>query len=126
MLYQVDLNPDTAFEAVSEMIAERIQEVELRAFAWDLYTGVMEYRNELDEHIQRVAQNWKISRMAATDRSVIRLGAYELLKTETPHSVVIDEAIELAKKFGNAQSSQFVNGILDQLVPPNRRSSTGD
>ena len=123
MLFQVDLNPDMEIDSTREMIADRLKDVELRTFAWELYTGVMEYRGELDDQIQQVAENWKISRMAATDRSVLRLGAYELLKTETPYGVVIDEAVELAKKFGNAQSSQFVNGILDKLVPPERRSN---
>ena len=118
MLYQLDLNPDIDAETIREMISERVQDVSLRQFAWELVAGVMEFRGELDEQIQKVAQNWRISRMAATDRSVLRLGSYELLKTETPRGVVIDEAIELAKKFGNAQSSQFVNGVLDQLSAP--------
>ena len=115
MLYQVDLNPDIDAEALREMIAERLQETSLREFAWSLFSGVMEHRGELDDAIQNVAQNWKINRMAVTDRSVLRLGAFELLKTDTPRGVVIDEAIELSKKFGDAQSPQFVNGILDQF-----------
>ena len=122
MLYQVDLNPDTEVSTVREMIAERLSDAQLSEFAWTLFAGVMEYRVMLDEKIQAVAQNWRLNRMAATDRAVLRLGAYELLKTETPHRVVIDEAIELAKKFGDAQSSQFVNGVLDRLVPDERRN----
>ena len=117
MLYQTDLNPDIGMDSIREMIAERMKDPDLRTFAWSLFGGVMECRAELDERIQAVAQNWRISRMAATDRSVLRLGAFELLKTNTPPRVVIDEAIELAKKFGNAQSAQFVNGVLDQLIP---------
>lgn len=122
MLYQVDLNPDTDLGAVREMIADRIKDHQLVEFAWKLFTGVMENRVELDLKIQSVAENWKLSRMAATDRAVLRLGAYELIKTDVPHRVVIDEAIELAKKFGDAQSSQFVNGILDRIVPSERRT----
>ncbi len=71
----------------------------------------------LDRRIVAVAENWALDRMAPTDRNVLRLAAYELLFTDTPPKVAIDEAIELARKFGTAQSSQFVNGILDQLVP---------
>lgn len=121
MLYQVDLNPDADGRMIRDMIAERLSDEILRGFAWDLFQGTMEHRAELDEKIQTIAEKWRLERMAATDRSIIRLGAYELLKTKTPHRVVIDEAIQLAKKFGNKQSSQFVNGILDRLVPQESR-----
>ena len=67
------------------------------------------------------AENWTMARMAPTDRNALRLGAFELLFTETPHRVVIDETIELARRFGTAQSPQFVNGILDKLIPPEKR-----
>lgn len=77
----------------------------------------MEHRSAIDERITTIAVNWKLSRMAITDRNCLRLGAFELLYTDTPHRVVIDEALELAKKFGNAQSGSFVNGILDKLIP---------
>jgi N utilization substance protein B len=121
MLYQTDLNPDVDGRMVREMIADRLEDSALQNFAWGLFAGVMEHRAALDERIQQVAENWKLSRMAATDRAVIRLGAFELLHTSVPLRVVIDEAVELAKKFGASQSSQFVNGILDRLVPAERR-----
>ena len=124
MLYQIDVNPDVDARAVREMIGEQIPEVELRAFAWGLFAGVREWRAQLDARIEAVAENWTLTRMAPTDRNAIRIGAFELLHTDTPHRVVIDEAIELARKFGAAQSSQFVNGILDRLVPDERK--TGD
>ncbi len=66
--------------------------------------------------IEQAAENWSLNRMAATDRNILRLGAYEILHTDTPDRVAIDEAVELAKRFGSAQSAQFVNGILDQLM----------
>lgn len=96
----------------------------LREFAWQLFAGVMEFRPQLDEQIQAVAHNWKLSRMAATDRNCLRQGAFELLHTDTPHRVVIDECLELAKKFGSDQSAQFVNGVLDKLVPPSKRNES--
>lgn len=117
MLYQVDLNPDITAGEVRRMIEEHGRNQTVRTFAWKLFTGVMEYKKQLDEEIVRVAENWSIERMAVTDRNILRLGAYELLHTETPSSVVLDEAIELAREFGSAQSSQFVNGILDKLIP---------
>lgn len=126
MLFQVDLNPDIDGQTVRQMINERLRDDDLRQFTWSLFAGVMECRAELDERIQAIADNWKLYRMAATDRNCLRIGAFELLHTDTPHGVVIDEALELAKKFGSAQSSQFVNGILDQLVPPEKRGRTSE
>ncbi len=123
MLFQVDLNTDANATIIREMIEERLSDRELQILAWDLFSGTMEYRTELDQKIQKVAEKWNLNRMAATDRGVLRLGAYELLHTDTPLRVVLDEAIQLAKKFGNANSSQFVNGILDKLVPQERRDA---
>ena len=126
MLFQCDLNPDVDAHLVREMMQERItKDDELLHFSWRLFTGVKEYCAQLDEAIQKVAENWTLHRMAPTDRNVLRLGAFELLQTDTPHRVVIDEAIELARKFGTAQSPQFVNGILDQLIPEEKRQQNG-
>lgn len=121
MLYQVDVNPDTSANTVREHIGERIRDETLAEFCWQLFAGVMEWRLALDEQIQSVAENWTLHRMAPTDRNVLRLGAFELIHTDTPHKVVIDEAIELARRFGAAHSAQFVNGILDRLVPEEKR-----
>lgn len=117
MLYQADLNPDVARGAVLEMIQGRLEDEDLSRFCWSLFSGVMEFRAELDAKIEAVAANWSLKRMAPTDRNVLRLGAFELLHTDTPPKVVLDEALELAKSYGSAQSSQFVNGILDRLIP---------
>ncbi len=117
MLYQQDFNNDVPADAIRAMINEEIVQEELQMFSWSLFIGVMEYRQQLDEHISAAAENWSLDRMAPTDRNVLRLGAYELLHSDTPPRVVIDEALELAKKYGTAQSSQFVNGILDKLLP---------
>ncbi|HUG93055.1 MAG TPA: transcription antitermination factor NusB [Planctomycetaceae bacterium] len=125
MLFQVDLNPDVGGQTVREQIAERLDDQELRDLAWRLFAGTMEWRGMLDERIQSVAENWTLARMAPTDRNVLRLGAFELLQTDTPYQVVIDEAVELARTFGTAQSPQFVNGILDRLVPERRRPTPG-
>jgi N utilization substance protein B len=87
----------------------------LVAFAQSLLAGVRLHQTELDAKLAAVTENWSLSRMAITDRNVLRLGAYELLYSDTPPRVVIDEAVELAKLFGTQQSGQFVNGILDRL-----------
>jgi transcription antitermination protein NusB len=121
MLYQVDVNPDTKADSVRRQVREQLPDSELSDFCWKLFAGVMEARGLLDEKIESVAENWTLKRMAPTDRNVLRLGGFELLLTDTPHKVVIDEAIELARKFGTSQSAQFVNGILDKLVPDEKR-----
>ena len=123
MLYQIDVNPDVAAVAVREMIHEQLPDEDLQTFAWSLFAGVRENRGSLDARIGTAAENWTLARMAPTDRNALRLGAYELLFTDTPHRVVIDETIELARRFGTAQSPQFVNGILDRLIPPEKRQS---
>jgi len=121
MLFQVDLNPDVDLPTVRGMIEERLEDTDLRVFAWGLFTGVLEFRTLLDERIQAIAPHWKLFRMAATDRNVLRLGAFELIQTDTPLRVVINEGLELARKFGSDQSAQFVNGVLDKLVPAEKR-----
>ncbi len=123
MLYQNDLNADIDAHMVRAMVDEQLRDVELRDFAWQLFVGVMERQSVIDARIESVAENWSLTRMPPTDRNVLRLGAFELLYTETPHRVVIDEAVELAKRFGTAQSSQFVNGILDRLIPEDRKDA---
>ncbi|MGH7202270.1 MAG: transcription antitermination factor NusB [Planctomycetaceae bacterium] len=122
MLYQQDLNPDVGADAVREMMREQLEDEDLHRFCWRLFVGVMEWRQALDARISAVAENWSLARMAPTDRNVLRLGAFEMLYTDTPPAVAIDEAIELARKFGTAHSAQFVNGILDRLVPRDSES----
>ncbi len=117
VLYQDDLNPKINPVIGDELIARRLRnKEELIEFARDLVSGVRRQRKEIDERIEAVAANWSLKRMAATDRNVLRLGAYELLFGGTPDRVAVDEAVELAKRFGTNQSSQFVNGILDRLM----------
>ena len=116
LLYQRDLNPDTSQYVAKESLDELLPKQELREFAWQLYVGTLERQSEIDEKILAVAENWSLSRMAPTDRNVIRMGYYEVTAMGTPVPVVLDECIELARDFGNADSSSFVNGILDKLV----------
>ena len=85
-------------------------------FARELVAGVRRNRAELDRLIDQTAEHWSLERISATDRNILRLGAYEILHSDTPDPVAIDEAIELAKRFGTAQSAAFVNGILDRLM----------
>ena len=115
MLFLVDMNRDVDDDAVLSMIQERIDDEELQKFSWSLFSGTIRNRDELDAQIQKAAKNWSLKRMTTTDRNLLRLGAFELHHFETPNSVVINEAIKLAKKFGTEKSSAFINGILDKL-----------
>ncbi len=98
------------------MISRRLDTPELVEFARELVAGVRRNRGQLDQTIEEVAENWSLDRMAATDRNVMRLGAFEILHADTPNRVAIDEAVELAKRFGSAQSGPFINGILDKIM----------
>jgi N utilization substance protein B len=116
VLYQDDLNPSHNPAHSDQFLASRLQDAELADFARMLVSGVRRNRAELDKLLAQTADNWSLERMAATDRNVLRLGAFEILYTETPDRVAINEAVELAKRFGAKQSAQFVNGILDRLL----------
>jgi len=115
VLFQEDLNPRVDVRAADEFLQRRVRTSELLAFARGLVTGVRRHRPDLDAQIEKAAANWSLARMAATDRNVLRLGAYEILYSDTPAPVAINEAVELARRYGTAQSGQFVNGILDRL-----------
>lgn len=86
------------------------------AFARELVAGVVKRVDELDEILGIHARNWRVSRMAAVDRNVLRLAVYELRDTDTPVAVVIDEAVDLARRFGSDRSPAFVNGVLDAVA----------
>lgn len=120
VLFQDDLNPRANPAVADEFLASRLQSDELVEFARSLVAGVRRNRAELDQLLAGTADNWTLERMAATDRNVLRLGAFEILYTSTPGRVAINEAVELAKRFGAKQSAQFVNGILDKFLAGQR------
>ena len=93
-----------------------------RRFAVELANGVLENLEALDGELSIQTANWRLERLAAVDRNILRLAAFELLNMDTPPAVVIDEAIELAKRFGSGESARFVNGVLDGL----RRRKAGE
>jgi N utilization substance protein B len=116
LLYQRDQNPEIGRDVVEAFARQRLKDAATVPFSLSLYDGVVEKSPDIDRRLAEAAENWKLSRMAAVDRNVLRLGAYELLFTpQTPAGVVLDEAIELAKRYGSADSPAFVNGVLDRL-----------
>ena len=126
ILYQDDLNPDTNQHVAISFLSSRLHgDEELVAFAKSLLSGVRRNREELDRLLVETAENWSLERMAVTDRNVLRLGAYEIIYTKTPDRVAINEAVELAKRFGAKQSAQFVNGILDRFLHDHGKENEG-
>ena len=131
-LYQLEANPSTEQEQL-----ERLQQVErflkgrLRAaplvnFARSLVEGVQAEQAALDAELDARSQNWRVSRMAATDRAVLRLAVFELLHTDAPGPGVVDEAIELARRYGTEASPRFVAGILGRLLAERDGESADD
>jgi N utilization substance protein B len=116
ILFEDDVNPRATVTDMKTFVHGRLNNPELEEFCLSLILGVRRNQGELDELLKKTADNWSLSRMASTDRNVLRLGAYEILYTETPDRAAINEAVELAKRFGSAQSAQFVNGILDKFL----------
>jgi len=116
VLYADDLNPGRNLAIADEFVRRRLnQHKTLVKFASDLIAGVRRNRAEIDKLLGKLAKNWSVERMAVIDRNVMRLATYEILHGDTPAPVAINEALELAKRYGARQSSQFVNGILDRV-----------
>jgi N utilization substance protein B len=116
ILFEDDVNPRASVADMKKFVHGRLNSPELEEFCMSLILGVRRNQAELDQQLAKTADNWSVARMAATDRNVLRLGAYEILYTDTPDRAAINEAVELAKRFGTAQSAQFVNGILDKFL----------
>ena len=116
-LYQWDLRGDDFAEHVSDFLAESTQDPEVYFFARELTLGAWNTRQKADETIREAAVHWEVSRMAAVDRNILRLAIFELTERfDIPARVALDQAIELAKRFGTAESGAFVNGILDNVL----------
>jgi len=104
-------------EERAEHSRRRLRVDEAFEYAQALVRGTVEGQEKIDELIRSQADNWRLERMPPVDRNILRLAVYEMLhEQETPKLVVLDEAIELAKKFGSEQSGRFVNGLLDGLL----------
>ena len=123
ILYQEELNPGS-LECLSESyITQELPRHEaLLEFARELLGHILEHREAIDGKLTALSKNWTLARMSPTDRSILRLATSEILYTGTPKAIVINEAIELAKKFGTKDSAAFVNGILDRVLQPSTSS----
>jgi N utilization substance protein B len=117
MLFAIDATGNDTDQAIRDFWRELPGDAEGREYADELVRGVRRDAQKLDERIRAASQNWRLERMARIDRNALRLGAYELLtRTDVPRAVILDEAVELAKRFGGEESSKFVNGVLDRIA----------
>jgi N utilization substance protein B len=116
LLFEHDFHPRQDRAALEGFVRDRLRDRVLESFCLSLYDGVIAHEEQIDTRLAAAAENWRLPRMAAVDRNVLRLGAFELLHTtETPPAVAFDEAIQLARRYGSADSPAFVNGVLDRL-----------
>jgi len=116
MLFQLDLTGGEPPQVFRHFWDQREVSTEIRSFAEWLVDGVHTRIEVLDRLITGTSANWRIERMPVVDRNVLRMAVFELMqKQDTPAAVVIDEAIEIAKKFGSEKSGTFINGILDAV-----------
>jgi N utilization substance protein B len=129
ILYQYDLNSAAKSQATpspKELIEHLKYHYDhfavpepLREFIGQIVAGTLNHLTEIDSLLEKQAAHWKVARMGSVDRSLLRMAAYEMLYLkETPTSVVIDEAVELAKQFGTSDTPAFINGILDGIKVP--------
>jgi len=115
-LYQIDIAKADDQTVLDSFFSDfEIMEPTLD-WATYLTQGVLHYREELDGLIRKYAIDWDINRISLVDKNILRVAFYELLHTETPHTVVINEAIEISKKFSSDDSPKFINGILGMYI----------
>jgi N utilization substance protein B len=117
MLYEADVNPWRDDDACLNFILGRLSgRKALAQFSQNLLRGTLLHRDQIDRELAKHTTNWSLHRMAVTDRNILRLGAYEILVAGTPGRVAINEAVDLARRYGEKNSARFVNGVLDKLM----------
>ena len=134
-LYQADMRQISGPDALDMLWATQLESEDLTGtpadaeeigFAQGLVQGVAKSAEEVDAQIEKASLNWRLSRMPVVDRNILRLATYELLRCQdVPASVSINEAVELAKRFGEKESGSFVNGILDRIAQETGRGGRG-
>lgn len=126
MLFALDAGGHEVDAVIRDFWREFPGEAEGRPYADEVVRGVWQDRAATDERISAASQNWRIERMSRIDRNLLRLGTWELLqRRELPVEVVIDEAVELAKRYGNENSKAFVNGVLNRIAQERDQTTGG-
>ncbi|HSC88713.1 MAG TPA: transcription antitermination factor NusB [Polyangiaceae bacterium] len=117
MLYAVEAADQPLDEVIRDYWRETPGDAEGRAYADEAVRGVTGRLEDVDGRIQAASENWRLERMTRVDRNVLRLGTYELcFCLDVPRAVILDESVELAKRFGTEESGKFVNGVLERIA----------
>lgn len=118
ILFQLDLTSSELDEvAWNEFWEGNEEEEDVKEFTYDIVSSTRKHITEIDEAIKKAAENWLIERMAVIDRNILRAATYELLyRKDIPPSVVMNEALEIAKKYSTEDSAPFINGVLDKIA----------
>lgn len=114
LLFQREFAPQVSFDEFVHLFEETYDK-DTVAYAHELVDGVTANKDSLDKDIQTASRHWKIERMSVVDRNILRVACFEMKNLDMEPKIAIDEAVELAKKYGNTESGAFVNGILDQI-----------
>ncbi len=116
MLFQWEVGRHSPEHVISTFLSAKRTSSDIESFARELFQGAVKESDNLDRLVRDRAEHWRPERMTAVDRNILRLALYELIHhPETPHAVVIDEALEIARRFSGTDSVEFVNGVLDSV-----------
>lgn len=115
-LYKVELTGDCSSESLDDFLSDFGGPQEVRTFGGELARGVLAERERIDALIAGSSEHWRLGRLSNVDLNILRVATYELMCSRVPASIAIDEAIEIAKRFGSADSPMFVNGVLDHVA----------
>ena len=116
LLYAYDLGNPEIKKFAEDILEEKKIRNKQREFALALFKGAVEHLDTIDEAIQKHLESWDIERLGYIEKAILRLGGYELLYTDLDPAIIINEAVELAKKLGAEQSPKFINGVLDAIA----------
>lgn len=116
LLFEINYKIDEAEEVINDYFEENRPTDKDKEYILSSVTGALEHINEIDNIIEKYSKGWKINRLAKTDLAILRLSIFELLYSDIPGSVAINEAVELAKKYGSEKSGAFINGILANVI----------
>lgn len=116
VLYQLEITRDETEEALSTFAERSEANAAAKSFALALVRGVLAEREKIDAMVGETSRNWRVERLSRIDLNIIRVAAYELMALDLPLEIAINEAIEVARRFGSQESAAFVNGVLDQIA----------
>lgn len=116
VLFQLDFDEASVEDVLEKYWLDRQAKGDVKDYTRWLVSGIISHRRSLDEVVQEYSKNWRVSRMAVVDRNVLRMAVFEMVfEPAIAPAIIINEAIEIAKKFGSEQSAQFTNGVLDSI-----------